>query len=300
MTRISVVINTRNEEENITQCLESVRGFADEMVVVDMESEDKTVEIAKRFKVKVFNHKWISYVEPARNFALSRTTGDWILVLDPDEELPDGLAKTLKEIAKQDKLDYVELPRKNIIFGKWIEYSRWWPDYNIRFFRKGKVKWSDKIHAPPIVDGFGEKLPANQENAIIHHHYQSISQYIKRLNRYTDVQVESLKVNQYQFVWSDLVRKPVNEFLSRFFAGQGYKDGLHGLVLALLQAFSEFVLYLKVWEKEGFSQEDVILNDFKRESKKTLKDLKHWQANVFLEKASIFKKPFVKLKNKIF
>jgi len=298
MVKISAVINTWNEEENIGRCLKSIKDFADEIVVVDMKSEDKTVEIAKKFGVKIFTHKQTLYVEPARNFALRQAQGKHILVIDADEVLPQSLAKRLKKIAEGDEIDYVEIPRKNIIFGKWIEYSLWWPDYNIRFFRKGKVKWSDKIHAPPKAEGLRKKLPANQENAIIHHHYQNVSQYVERLNRYTNIQAENLIIGGYKFKWPDLLRKPTDEFLSRFFAGQGYKDGLHGLTLAFLQAFSELILYLKVWEKEKFTPEEKILKEFKTEAIKTAKDFRFWQNQAMLEQAPFFKKPFLRLKNK--
>jgi (heptosyl)LPS beta-1,4-glucosyltransferase len=300
MIKISVVVNTWNEEKNMGRCLESVKEFAEEIVVCDMESTDKTVEIAKKLGAKVYSHKLTYYVEPARNFAVSKATGSWILVLDADEELSGSLTRKLKEVAKEDKVDYVEIPRKNIIFGKWIQHSRWWPDYNIRFFKKGKVRWSDKIHVPPEAYGLGKKLEANEENALIHYHYETISQYIERLNRYSTIQAENLSAGGYKFIWSDLIKKPVDEFLSRFFAGQGYKDGLHGLVLAILQAFSEFVLYLKVWEKEGFFQKEEILAEFNAEVKKAAEDLKFWQRQSAYREAPFFKKPFLKLKQKLF
>lgn len=300
MFRISVVVNTWNEERNIKKCLESVRQLADEIVVVDMESEDRTVEIAKKFGAKIFSYKYTGYVEPARNFAVSKVFEEWILILDADEELPKNLAERLKKIVKENKIDYLEIPRKNIIFGKWIQHSRWWPDYNIRFFRKGKVRWSDKIHISPMTKGIGERLSEKEELAIIHYNYQSVSQYIDRLNRYSSIQADNLLSGGYKFKWQDLAQMPAEEFLSRFFAGQGYKDGLHGLVLAILQAFSEFVLYLKVWEKKGFPPEKEILLGFNAEIKKSFSDLKFWQKRIAVKEAPFLKKPFLKLKNKIF
>lgn len=300
MTKISVVVNTWNEEKNIGRCLESVKDFADEIVVVDMESEDKTVEIAKKFGAKIFTHELTFYVEPARNFALSKASGNWVFVIDADEELPKGLAEKLIKIIQKGKVDYVEIPRKNIIFGKWIKNSRWWPDYNIRFFKRGKVKWSSKIHLPPEAKGLGEKLTAAEDSALVHYNYQTISQFVERLNRYSDIQADNLVAGGYKLVWTDLVKRPADEFFSRFFAGQGYKDGLHGLVLALLQAFSELVLYLKVWEKDGCLSKERILSEFNFELRKSVKDLRYWQKQTALKEASFFKKPFLKLKNKIF
>jgi len=297
---ISVVINTRNEEKNIKRCLDSVK-WADEAVVVDMESTDKTVAMAKNYGARTFSHRHTRYVEPARNFAIAKAKGDWILILDADEEIPVLLAKTLKKLAKNPKeISFFRLPRKNIIFGKWIKHSRWWPDHIVRFFKKGAVAWSDEIHSIPLTRGEGKDLEAKESNAIIHYHYDSISQYLERLNRYTDIQLEELIEAKYQFQWADLIKKPTSEFLSRFFAGEGYKDGLHGLVLALLQAFSEFVLYLKAWEKQGFKVQELPLQDFLTEMHKLGKEVAYWvKTTVVKEAKGPAKKILLKFKHKL-
>jgi glycosyltransferase involved in cell wall biosynthesis len=272
--KISVVVNTYNEEKNIERCLASVKDFADEIVVVDMHSVDNTVSIAKRFKAKVFQHEYTRFVEPARNFALSKATGEYVLLIDADEQLPKSLAEELKQIAEKGEIDYVEIPRKNIIFGKWIQNSRWWPDYLPRFFKKGRARIPEKIHSPYEKEGQSLKLKADEKYALVHYHYQSIAQYLERMGRYTDIQAGELAGEGYVFDWKDLVFKPTNEFLSRFFAGQGYRDGLHGLALASLQAFSELVLYLKLWEKEGFRPEEI--EDLPAVSLKVIHDYLFW------------------------
>lgn len=298
--KISVVVNTWNEEKNIKRCLESVK-WTDEIVVVDMHSQDKTVEIAQKLGAKVYSYKYTTYVEPARNFALSKVTGDWILVLDADEDIPPELAKTLQKLAKKPEgFSFFCLPRKNIIFGKWIKHSRWWPDHIVRFFKKGSVTWSDKIHSVPLTRGEGKDLPAKEANAIVHYHYQSISQYLQRLNRYTAIQAKELIKSGYKFTWQDLLKKPTGEFLSRFFAGEGYKDGLHGLVLALLQAFSEMVKYLKVWEKQGFKAQELPFTDFVPEMKRLGKEVTYWLTTTLIkETKSPIKKFLLKIKHKV-
>lgn len=298
--KISVVVNTRNEEKNIRRCLRSVK-WATETVVVDMESKDKTVKIAKKIGAKVFSHPHTHFVEPARNFALSKAEGDWILVLDADEEIPPLLAKKLVSLAKKPEGKcFFRLPRKNIIFGKWIKHSRWWPDYNIRFFKKGAVEWSDKIHSIPLTKGEGEDLKALEGLAIVHHHYQSVSQYLERLNRYTEIQAKEKIAGGEKFFWADLLKKPTAEFLSRFFAGSGYKDGVHGLALSLLQAFSELVLVLKLWEKQGFKAEKLPMADFGRQMKQLSRETAHWlSASVIKETKSTGKKFCLKVKRKL-
>jgi len=255
----------------------SVKGLADEIVVIDMESDDGTPEIAKKLGAKVFRHKRLNYVEPSRNFGISKTTGDWILILDPDEEVPPKLAKKIKEIISKGSHDYYRVPRKNMIFGSWLKYSRWWPDYNIRLFKKGMVSWNEIIHAVPMTQGVAGEIQAEEDLAIIHHHYDSIEQYIERMNRYTSQQAKIKLSENYSFSWRDLISHPMDEFLSRYFFGQGYKDGVHGLAVSLLQGFSELTLYLKIWQAEKFKEEDIKIGDIVSEMSIKEKDLHFWQ-----------------------
>jgi len=288
MSKISVVINTLNEEKNLPRALASVKKFADEIVVVDMHSTDKTRVIAKKAGAKVYKHKRTGYVEPARNWAIGKATGDWVLVLDADEEISGELAKVIVEIVDKPKADYFRLPRKNIIFGKWIEHSRWWPDYNIRFFRRGKVEWSEIIHSVPVTVGKGADLEAKERNAIIHHHYENLEQYITRMNSYTSRHAELLVKEGYKFTWRDLIRKPANEFLSRYFFGEAYKDGLHGLVLALLQGVSELVLYLKTWQIARFPEQRVGVREVIGDLKEAEKDFSYWEADALIRDGAGF------------
>src|SRR3990167_5640085 len=155
MAKISVVINTLNEEKLLKNCLESVK-WADEIIVCDMHSDDESAKVAKNFGAKVVLHKRVNFVEPARNFAISKVTNDWVLILDPDEEVSEKLAKRLQQIAeKMNQINFVRIPRKNLIFGKWMKAAMWWPDYNIRFFKKGQVSWKNEIHSRPEVRGNG-------------------------------------------------------------------------------------------------------------------------------------------------
>lgn len=276
-TKISAVINTWNEGKNLTECLDTI-DFVDEIVVVDMESTDNTKKIAKAYTDKVYNHPYVGYVEPARNFALAKTSGNWVLIVDADERISRTLANKLIDIANNDEADFVRIPRKNLIFGQWLKYSRWWPDYNIRFFKRGYVQWQDAIHRPPITTGEGINLEADPKFALIHHHYRTIDEYLERMIRYTDQQAKELLAEGYKFSLSDLINKPIGEFLSRFFAGEGYKDGLHGLTLSVLQAFSSLVVYLKVWQEEGFTpQKDIVNNPaFKKLIGDKFRELKYW------------------------
>lgn len=290
MDNISVVINTWNEEKNLPRAIASIKDLASEIVVVDMESTDKTKEIAKKLGAKVFNYKYVGYVEPARNFAIDKATGPWVLILDADEEIPDKLAKQLKKIVEKPNADYYRLPRKNIIFGQWVRHARWWPDYNIRFFKKGAVSWSEIIHAVPETHGTGHDLPGEEVFAIVHHNYTSISQFIERLNRYTNIQAKAKVEDGYNFSWRDLIQKPISEFVGRFFVGEGYKDGVHGLAVSLLQAFSELVLYLKVWELEKFKVINLEVAEIENELTKSEAEIDHWLVEKRMRKPNPFEK----------
>lgn len=295
---ITVVINTLNEEKNLERVLLSVK-WVDEIIVCDMHSTDNTVSIAKRLGAKVFYHKREDFVEPARNFAISKASNGWILVLDPDEEVPASLKDRLLEVAaKLEQINYVSIPRKNIIFGKWMKASMWWPDYNIRFFKKGTVNWTGKIHRPPTVTGEGIELPLDVQYAIVHYHYEGITQFLERMMRYTKVQAEELRKEEYIFDYRDLIKKPLSEFLSRFFANRGFEDGLHGLALSFLQAFSFFVMYLRVWEMEGCRQQSANLEQLKSLTDQSSNQIKYWFNYSNLSK-NPFKRFFQKVKNKV-
>ena len=285
MKSVSLVVTTvAGEEKYLEKCISSVKDFSDEVVVVDMSGGSEISTIAKKFKAKVYKHELINYVEPVRNFGISKAKGEWILILDPDEEVSKTLIKRLESVVKNSEADYVRVPRENIVFGKALRHSRWWPDFNIRFFKKGKVSWDEVIHSVPMTVGDGLDLEAKNDLAIIHHHYENVEQFIERMNRYTSVQAK-LKSKDYKFKWQDLISKPTGEFLSRFFAGEGYRDGVHGLSLSLLQAFSEFVLYLKIWGLGGFKEENISVKEAVSELDKAKREVTYWENDTLLKES---------------
>lgn len=298
MAKLSVVINTFNEEKNIERAIKSV-NFADEILICDMYSDDNTAVIAKKLGAKIIFHKRVGFVEPARNFAISKAAGDWILVLDADEEIPDSLKdKIIEIISKDGVVTHVEIPRLNIIFGKTMKAALWWPDYHIRLFQKDSVIWGSKIHSKPKTEGQGLRLSEIDRFAIIHHHYDTVSQFLQRMDRYTTVQAKELKESGYEFDWKDLITKPLGEFLSRFFAGRGFEDGLHGLSLSLLQAFSHLVMYLKVWELKDFPQKSINFDELRTQSQKSGAEIEHWLKYGNLSSNKL-KRVLQKIKNKL-
>ena len=282
---ISAVVQTFNEENNIARCLTSL-AFTDEIILVDMGSTDRTVEKALELGVKAYQHPYTGFVEPARNFALSRVRGDWILVIDADEEVPRKLADYLIKLkdGQVEAINYYRLPRKNLVFGKWIKHAGWWPDYQIRFFRKGTISWIDKLHGVPITTGEGRELPQQEESALIHYHYQTVEQFLERMNRYSTIQAKEMYLSNRKFSLDMLMLNPANEFVRRFFLYEVYRDGLHGLSLSLLQALSETVVALKLWELSNFQQEAVNLDSFAKLADKESRLRKYWLYNELLKK----------------
>jgi glycosyltransferase involved in cell wall biosynthesis len=278
--KLSAVVNTYNEEATIARALRSVAPYVDEIVVVDMGSKDATRTRAKAYTSRIFKHPYVGYVEPARNFAIKKATGDWILLLDADEVLPESLGLKLRKLAESD-VDYYRLPRKNIIFGSWITHTGWWPDYTIRLFKKDAVSWNDEIHSVPITYGKGADLPSDEAHALTHYHYVSIDQYLERLARYTTQEAKQLAESGKTFQWERLFVSPANEFFTRFFAWEGYKDGVHGLALSLLQSFSMLIVEVKLWELGKFQKitnfnQESFLEEVNHTCKKITYDFHHW------------------------
>lgn len=276
-SKLSVVVNAQDEERDLPSCLASVKTLADETIVIDQSSIDNTAQIAKRAGAKVVSHERVKYVELARNFGISKAVNGWVLILDPDEEITSALSQRIKAIIKDPQADYYRIPRKNIIFGKWIKHALWWPDYQVRLFKKGKVSWPEIIHSVPMTTGIGIDLPEEEDLAILHHNYNSIDQYLEKMNRYTSIQSELLHKDGKKFEWVDLINKPFNEFVRRYFGSAGYKDGVHGLSLSLLQAFSELVIYLKLWQINKFEDKQIRLNELSELINKKDKEYQYWQ-----------------------
>lgn len=292
---LTAVVNTYNEGKNIKSCLESL-DWVDELVIVDMGSTDDTVTIAKQYVQKIYVHPYTSYVEPARNFAIGKASGDWILIIDADEVVSASLSEELRACTKNTGgITFYRIPRKNIIFGKWIKQKQWWPDYQIRLFKKGAVKWKEEIHSVPNTRGIGKDLLADERHAIVHNHYQSVTKYVERLNRYTSQQAKELQSKDgYVFKWKELLTRPIDEFLRRYFFAEGYRDGMHGLVLALLQAFSELIVVCKLWELERFVEveNEEVKKGFSEIIAQKGKELNYW-----LRHSGVRKNIYIPLRN---
>lgn len=247
---ISAAIVALNEAEKLESCLNSIKDFADEIVVVDLGSKDETEKVCEKYGAKIYHHRLVPYVEKVRDFSISKTSNEWVLVLDPDEQITDNLKNELKSVFESNEYSAVNIPRKNIFFGGWIAHTNWWPDKHVRFFKKGIVSWSE-IHVYPTVEGKILELPAKEELAIIHHGYNSISEFIDRQNRYARVEGDQLYGKGVRFSWTKFIWWPMRVFLTRFIKHQGYLDGMYGFVLVYLMMIYKITVLVKLWEKDN-------------------------------------------------
>jgi len=285
---LSVVISAYNEEKKLGTCLSSIASLADEIIVIDNSSTDQTAKIAKSYKATVYKRENNLMLNINKNYGFEKASGEWILNLDADEEVTRELKDEIQHIVESDisqaKKGYW-IPRKNIIFGKWIQHGIWWPDRQLRLFQKGSGKFQCKhIHEYIDVDGEVGELT----HPYIHYNYDSVSQYLLKLERCTTSEAIALEEAHYQLSWSDAVRFPLSDFIKIFFAQSGYKDGLHGLVLSLFQGFYSFIVFTKLWEKEQFSQKTVTLPAISEELEKQGREFSYWMLSAKMKESHQF------------
>jgi len=250
--RISAVINTLNEENNIRWCLESVRGWCDEIVVVDMYSDDRTREIAAEYGASVHLHPRIPDFDRARQFAVEQALGEWVLLVDADEMIPISLAQQLCRIAKENEVDAVSIPMKAYLLGEWIRHTGWWPDYHIRFFRRTAMTFPGKAHASISVQPGCRlvHLPAREEQAMVHFNYRDTAHFVEKLNRYTSLQAQELFEASRQASALSIFLEFGRGFAGRYVKWKGYRDRMHGLVLSLLMGVYRMLIQIKLWEMQ--------------------------------------------------
>jgi len=251
---IAAVVLTKNEELDLPQCLKSL-DWVQEIVVVDSGSTDQTLKIAKKHKATVYSKDFDNFAAQ-RNFALSKVaTYNWVIMLDADEVLEKSLSKELQFYAKDIYLDGVSIPRKNYIFGKWIEHTDWYPDHRLVFFRPKMVQFTGDVHErAQFIKGNG--TVATAEGHILHHNYDSLTEFIsKNILEYPQQYASVLNNDKVKFRAMDLLTKPIAEFMRRFFLSEGYKDGMYGFILSLLMGLQTLVAYCYLWELQGKRQD---------------------------------------------
>ncbi|MDO8638368.1 MAG: glycosyltransferase family 2 protein [Candidatus Daviesbacteria bacterium] len=250
MNKISVVLAVYNEEGNLSKVLDSVKDLADEIVIVDGGSADKTLEVAKKFGAKIIQTNNPQNFHINKNKAIDAATKDWILQLDADEIVSKDLVEEIKKVCEDSEINGYWIPRKNLFLGKFLTKGGQYPDYTLRFYRKGFGRLPGKdVHEQAVVRGKVGYL----KNDLFHLRDKSFSIYLERFNRYTDLLASQLSqssfpVNMPTFADYILI-KPFVWFVKAYLRHRGYVDGFPGFVFALFSSLRFPVTYFKLWGK---------------------------------------------------
>ena len=245
--KISITIRTFNEEKNIRECLESV-NWADEIVVVDSNSTDSTVAIARGYTGNIITQKWLGHIEQSQ-FATDQTTNTWVLHMDADERVTPELRDEIMALdLDRSPCDAYEMPRRHFFMQQWIDHSAWYPDYKIRLFRKDRCRWGGYApHDEVKVKGLKKKL----RNEIQHYIYLDIAHFAATKNKYSSLTAADHFKHGRRARIIDFTLRPLYAFLYRYFVRLGIADGIPGFTISVMEAHAVFMKYIKLYELQN-------------------------------------------------
>jgi len=244
MNRLSVVLICFNEEAILDKCLSAVQ-WADEIVIVDSFSTDRTVEIARRYTDKVRQHAWQGYGRQ-KNLAMGLASCPWVLSLDADEVVSPALAEEIRGVLARspDRAGY-RIPRRTRYLGRTLRHA-WTPDYKLRLFRRGRAVWGEEqVHESVRLEGPVGTLSA----PLIHHSFASVEDHVRTLQRYTTLGADDLVRAGRRFSLARLLGSPLVLFAKQYLLKRGFLDGIPGLIACVLSAVHEFLKYAKLYER---------------------------------------------------
>jgi glycosyltransferase involved in cell wall biosynthesis len=243
--RISAVIMTYNEEKRIRACLQSVADVVDEILVVDSFSTDTTVQICEEFDARVIQNAFPGYVQQ-RAFGLKHASNKYVLQIDADEVLSEGLIKALLRVKNNWTSDAYYVNRLTNYAGKWIKHCGWYPDRRIRLFDKERIVVAGKNphDRVDVAEGF---TASSIKEDILHYSYTSISNHVEKTNAFSDIEAKSAfeRGEKSTIFWHILI-KPSYLFFDQYFLKRGFLDGYYGLVICIISAFGKFLRYVKL------------------------------------------------------
>jgi glycosyltransferase involved in cell wall biosynthesis len=243
--KITATVITLNEEHNIAAALESL-SWADEIIVVDSESTDDTVEIARRFTDRVLVQPWPGY-SAQKNFAASQAANDWIFSVDADERVSEELTREIEQLKSGSNPQAVgfEMPRLTFYLGRWIKHSGWYPDYKLRLYDRNRARWRGEfVHETLEADGEVARFHGN----ILHYTVRDASEHHLRMDRYTTLAAKQAFALAERASLSSILFSPLAVFLRSYVFKLGFLDGIQGLAIARFAAHYEFLKKLKLWE----------------------------------------------------
>lgn len=243
MPKVSVTVITRNEAANIEAALASV-SWADEIVVVDAESTDDTVALARQFTDRVIVRAWPGFVGQ-KNYAATLASHDWILSLDADERVTPALASEMRQALARTAQAAYRLPRVTWHLGRWIRTTDWYPDYQVRLYDRRACQWSGQhVHEALAVSGATGDLRGELQ----HFPYRDISDHLETIDRYTTFAARQMRDNGRRSGLFQLAGHPPLAFLRNYIVRGGIRDGTPGFVISALNAYYVFLKFAKLWD----------------------------------------------------
>ena len=254
LATIASVTITKNEEANIQACLDTLR-WVDEMIVVDAESTDRTVELAKAYTPRVFVRTWPGY-SPQKNFAMAQATADWILIVDADERVSNELRGAIQALLeKPGPVIAYRVPRRNFYYGRWIRGAGQYPDPQLRLVRRGHGRYNDlSVHEHLDVEGPVGELTGHLD----HHTHPTVASHEMKIERYSTLAAEErIRNRKPDAAWYHLLINPVWTFVKVYVLRGGFRDGVPGLVVSGFSAAHVLLKYAKLWERAHATQRKV-------------------------------------------
>ncbi len=244
MVAVSVYVLTYNNKRTLERCLKSL-GWADELIVVDSFSDDGSFELARAFTDKVFRRKFAGHREQYQ-YAADLTSNEWIMFVDADEEVPPELVEEIrKELnGRNEGFDGYFIYRRTYYLGRWIRHGGWYPDGEIRLYRRDRGSWEGGLHARVSIEGNFKYL----KNHYRHYTYRDISDQIHTLDRYSSIAVEDMVNKARPFKLLNLILNPPFRFFKEYIFKLGFLDGIPGLIIAVSTFYYVFVKHTKLWE----------------------------------------------------
>lgn len=246
LIKLSVVVITYNEEKYLARCLESVKSVADEIVVVDSYSTDKTQEIAKSFGARIIEHPFEGHIEQ-KNWAITQASFPHVLSLDGDEALDSQLIKSVKSVKENWKADGYVMNRLTNYCGKWVKHSSWYPDKKLRLWdsRKGSWQGTNPHDEYRMQEG---STTEHIKGDILHYSYDSIKQHLDQVNYFTDILAEQYLERGRKATLVKLLVNPTVKFIGSYFFQLGILDGIYGFAICTISAHATFLKYLKLYQ----------------------------------------------------
>lgn len=244
--KISAFVICLNEERNIRRCLESL-AWCNELIVIDSGSTDKTLEICDELGVKVLFNPWSGYRDQ-KQFGLNQCSNEWCLSLDADEVVSSELAQEIPMVLSasgNSAVNGFELLRVVFHLGRWWRKGGWYPEYRLRLVRKDKTVWGgDDPHDHAIVAGETRRL----RGELLHYTHTDLADQIRSMNNFSSIAARSIIAKGGRFSLLKLLANPVARFLKFYFLRKGYREGMPGFIVAVLEGYYAFLKYAKVWE----------------------------------------------------